>query len=217
MSSDAHRHSMIVTACGDDAIRICGGQVEDLRALGCKIRAHGGFEEVVDGISSLTVQFDPLKISRSKAETELSAITEHPISTKVDDTGRFELEIVFGGELGPDLGHVAQALGRSEDEIVEELCSLNLNVDMLGFTPGFAYISGVPESLNVSRRATPRQRVHAGSVGLANGRLGTYALEGPGGWQIIGRARTKLFDTTADPPFLIRPGMELKLISVDTL
>ena len=42
-------------------------------------------------------------------------------------------------------------------------------VAFTGFAPGFGYLSGLPAARHVPRRATPRTRVPAGSVGLAGG------------------------------------------------
>ena len=77
---------------------------------------------------------------------------------------------------------------------------------MLGFTPGFAYLSGLSPMLLAERLAKPRVRVPAGSIGLITGQVGLYALEGPGGWPIIGRLQVPLFDRAAPNPFRLAPG-----------
>lgn len=213
--SETHNTGMSISACGDDALQVSGGEIKDLRDLGHQLRDLERFEEVVDGISSLTVQFDPSLMTMREAESEVQAAINEPIRCFNAESGLISLEVRFGGEFGPDLESISSALGRSEADIVNEICSLELCVDMLGFTPGFAYIDGLPDSLSITRRTTPRQRVAAGSIGIAAGRLGTYALEGPGGWQIVGRSVTKLFDPESDPPFLIRPGMRIQLNQTD--
>ena len=65
---------------------------------------------------------------------------------------------------------------------------------MLGFVPGFAYLGTVDERIAMPRRATPRVRVPAGSVGIAGVQTGIYPAETPGGWQLIGRTPLKPFD-----------------------
>ena len=81
---------------------------------------------------------------------------------------------------------------------------------MVGFTPGFTFIGGLDEKLRVPRREQPRQRVPAGSVGIADGRTGLYAMASPGGWTLIGRTDHKLFDATAAQPFALEPGMRVR-------
>ena len=80
----------------------------------------------------------------------------------------------------------------------------------MGFTPGFAYLSGDDFDLDVPRLRTPRQHVPAGSVGLARDQCGLYSLDGPGGWPIIGRTPFALFDPDAAAPFRLNPGDSVK-------
>jgi allophanate hydrolase subunit 1 len=87
-------------------------------------------------------------------------------------------------------------------------------VDMTGFTPGFAFIGGLDGRLCVPRRKEPRQRVAAGSVGLADGRTGLYAMASPGGWTLVGRTPVAMFDAHADEPFLLAAGMRVRFHAV---
>ena len=56
------------------------------------------------------------------------------------------------------------------------------------------------------RLATPRVRVPAGSVAVADGYSGIYPAQLPGGWHLIGRTSTRLFDPAAKQPSLLAPG-----------
>ena len=60
------------------------------------------------------------------------------------------------------------------------------------------------------RRATPRTRVPAGSVGLAGPFAGAYPRASPGGWQLVGRTDAVLFDVDRDPPALLAPGARVR-------
>ena len=105
----------------------------------------------------------------------------------------------------------------SADDVVALHTGCEYTVDMVGFTPGFAFIGGLDERLHVPRRKEPRQRVEAGSVGIADGRTGLYAMASPGGWTLIGRTPCKLFDPRVEPPFVLGAGMRVrfKAISAD--
>ena len=72
---------------------------------------------------------------------------------------------------------------------------------------------GLAESLACSRREEPRQWVAAGSVGIAGQRSGLYALDGPGGWQIVGRTDLTLFDPAAAEPFRLGPGDRIRFVA----
>ena len=102
----------------------------------------------------------------------------------------------------------------TEDEIVALHTGAEYSVDMIAFTPGFAFIGGLDKRLNVPRRELPRQRVPAGSVGIADGRTGIYALPSPGGWTLIGRTPYPLFDPMADDPFRLQAGTRVRFVAV---
>lgn len=86
---------------------------------------------------------------------------------------------------------------------------------MIGFMPGFTYLSGLPETLNCPRKQQPRPNVPAGSVGIAGSQTGIYALDTPGGWQIIGQISWKLFDPDRTPPVLLNIGDSVRFIESD--
>jgi len=101
------------------------------------------------------------------------------------------------------------------DELVALHTGREYRVDMLGFTPGFAFIGGLDDALNVPRRSEPRVRLEPGSVGIAGGRTGIYTLPGPGGWSIIGRTPVRLFDPASSEPFRLQAGMRVRFRAID--
>jgi KipI family sensor histidine kinase inhibitor len=123
--------------------------------------------------------------------------------------------VSYGGKDGPDLAEVARLTGMSEAEVVRAHTSARLMVAFLGFAPGFAYLTGLPESLRVPRLASPRTRLEAGSVGLAGPYTGVYALPGPGGWRIIGRARAVMFGVEHPEPALLRAGDVVRFVEAE--
>ena len=108
---------------------------------------------------------------------------------------------------GADLADVAALTGLRVDEVVAAHTGTHWQVGFGGFAPGFAYLIGGDPRLQVPRRAEPRTRVPAGSVGLAGEFSGVYPRESPGGWQLIGRTSAVLFDVTRAQPALLTPGM----------
>ncbi|WP_348788713.1 5-oxoprolinase subunit PxpB [Leifsonia sp. NPDC080035] len=111
---------------------------------------------------------------------------------------------------GDDLAEVATLLGVGPREVVALHTGSLWRVAFGGFAPGFAYLVTDHDRLRVPRRATPRTRVPAGSVGLAGEFSGVYPRSSPGGWQLIGRTEAVLWDAAADPPALLRPGMAVR-------
>lgn len=199
---------------GDDTLRVCSDSLRDLRRLGRHIRAQNVFEAVVDGIETLTVQFDPAQFTLATVSSQVMEFAKTLGTATELQVNSLNLKVAFGGDVGIDLENVARHAGLSPDDLVKQICALDLEVDMLGFTPGFAYLKGVPLTLNVPRHNTPRQKVAAGSLGIAAGHLGTYALEGPGGWPIIGQVQDVLFDASLTNPFLLTAGDKVRLTAV---
>jgi KipI family sensor histidine kinase inhibitor len=113
---------------------------------------------------------------------------------------------------GPDLAEVAARWGVPETEVARAHAATEFTVAFCGFSPGFAYLSGLPPHLHVPRRTTPRERVPAGSVGLAGPYCGIYPTASPGGWQLIGSIRLALFDLDRQPPALLAPGTRVRFV-----
>jgi len=107
---------------------------------------------------------------------------------------------------GMDLEAVANSTGLSTAEVIARHSNREYSVDLLGFVPGFAYLSELDASLQLPRRAEPRSRVAAGSVAIAGAQTAVYPLDTPGGWHIIGRTETPMFDPAREQPALLRAG-----------
>jgi KipI family sensor histidine kinase inhibitor len=107
---------------------------------------------------------------------------------------------------GADLDEIASRSGLSPAAFLEVFAQLPFTVGFLGFSPGFAYLYGLPRAFHLPRRGTPRVAVPAGSIALAGPYVGIYPASTPGGWNLIGTTQRRLFDLRADPPFLFAPG-----------
>lgn len=204
-----------ITFCGDDALRLSAPDRDERFARASQLRATGDWVEVVPGRRDVTVQFDPLRHTPDEALARLCHTLSTPAPPPSHTLETVELPVHFGGKNGPDLADISHRIGLSETEVMSRLLSAPLRVDMLGFTPGFAYMSGLDAELEIPRLLQPRQQVPAGSIGLITGQCGLYALAGPAGWPIIGRTSVSLFDAAADNPFRLQPGMQVRLVDAD--
>ena len=180
-----------------------------------RARAGGGVRDIVPGYCTVGVHFDPLK-------TDLAAL-EHAIRTEaaaiaridtIGDRPIVEITVRYGGEDGPDLADVAAFAKCSAPEVVARHSSRLYRVYMLGFVPGFAYMGRVDAEIAAPRHRVPRERVPAGSVGIAGGQTGVYPVESPGGWQIVGRTSLVMFDATRERPSLLAPGDLVRFVPV---
>jgi len=110
---------------------------------------------------------------------------------------------------------VAEHNGLSVEEVVRIHSAATYLVYMLGFSPGFAYLGGMPEAIAAPRLETPRTLVPVGSVGIAGEQTGIYPIASPGGWRLIGRTPLKLFDPERDPPTLLQAGDMVDFVPMD--
>jgi len=187
-------------------------------ALDRDLAAHPfeGFREAVPTHRSLLVLFDPAAVRFAAVAADLLARARRGAAATVP--GRLhEFPTLYGGEAGPDLAPLARERGLGERDLVRLHASSEYTAFMLGFTPGFAYLGLLPEALECARRATPRVRVPAGSVGLAGRLTGVYPVASPGGWQIVGRTSRRLFDPFGEAPALLAPGDRVRFVPVEDL
>lgn len=183
-----------------------------------------GVTELVPSATTLTVFYDPVALKESGAPKHDLAgwlskrLTERlaclPKATALPSTRLIEIPVCYGGDFGPDLETIAGRANRSPDEVISLHSGTEYIVLQLGFAPGFPYLYGLPETLRFPRRETPRTRVPAGSVAIANGQSCVYPSEIPGGWHLLGRTPLRLFAPDHEPPTLLQPGDRVKFRAI---
>ncbi len=122
---------------------------------------------------------------------------------------------------GEDLLSAAEQVGMRVDDFISLHLAPTYRVALLGFSPGFPYLSGLDSRLHIPRRAVPRPSIPAGAVGIGGNLTGIYSLPTPGGWNLIGTTSACLFDLsrcpspdTAESAFLLRAGDSVKFVSL---
>ena len=149
---------------------------------------------------------DPTALRAELATWQLTA-TQAPALATV------ELPTVYDGA---DLPEVARLWDMTTAEVVATHTGTAFTVAFCGFAPGFAYCTGLPESLRVPRRASPRQSVPAGAVGLADVFTGVYPRSSPGGWQLMWSTSRQLWAIDAEPPALLVAGTSVRFVQEST-
>lgn len=203
-----------VFVCGDDLVAAECADTRSAQALADHLRESGEWIECVAGIASCVAQFDLASVTAEQAEQRLMAAMQTVPAPRDADAELVEVPVCYGGDHGPDLDDVCGLLGVDSETFIERHTGGEYRVDMLGFTPGFAFIGGFEAAREVPRRPQPRVRLAPGSIGIAGGRTGIYTLPGPGGWQIVGRTPLRLFDAGAEQSFLLRAGMRVRFVAI---
>jgi len=205
-----------VAAAGDRALLVTLGRSIDPELLGQVLaldhalqdRRPRGLINTVPSYASLLCHFDPditdaahLEAGIRRLEGQLEGSV--PFGAVVDVPTRYD---------GPDLADVALQANLTPAGVAAAHAGREYLVYCVGFAPGFTYCGALPDQLAVPRMASPRLRVSAGSIGIAGRQTGIYAVESPGGWNLIGRTALRLFDPAADPPARFKPGDRLRFI-----
>ena len=205
-----------IDLCGDDTLSVAIDVSSQRHSIADHLRDTGSWLECIEGMQSVVIRFDSASLSIDGAKQQLCEQLDSVLKDVADfDSSLIEIPVCYGGEYGPDLESVCQMLTLTADELIEIHTETEYRIEMLGFTPGFAYVGGLSAELNVPRLAEPRQRVAAGSIGITDGLTGLYALPGPGGWPLVGRTPMSLFEVGSDQPFLLRAGMRVQFTAID--
>ncbi len=212
-SSDKSRAAPTVRALGDCAFVIGltaeGGSAATRSAAAAAEILESRLEGVLEAqaaFSSVTIIYDPAAVEdwREIARRSAEIVSRAPAGQR---RGRIvEIPVVYGGEGGPDLEAVARHAGCAPEEVIRLHSGAVYTASAVGFVPGFAYLEGLPSRLKAPRRATPRTRLPAGSVGIGGQFTGVYPYPVPGGWNIIGRSPMSLFDPARPAPCAIAVG-----------
>jgi len=170
-------------------------------------------EDVVTAYLSLAVFYDSLKTTYSEMAGRVLEACERG-STKPSGAETVRTHDIPVAYDGPDLEDVGKAVGLSAEDVITRHLARTYSVDLIGFVPGWAYLSELDPALHLPRRSQPRPRVPAGSVAIAGSQTGVYPLVTPGGWHIIGHTDSVMFDPARDPPAALRPGDKVRFVRV---
>lgn len=175
-----------------------------------------GVTDLVPAYSSLGVFFDLDVVGADAVARWLQAALDRNDDQPRPPTGRVvDIPVSYGGRFGPDLDDAARELGLDADTLAHRHASVVYTVAMIGFAPGFPYLSGLPATLALPRLATPRTRIPAGSVAIGGHQTGIYPRDSPGGWRILGRTPLVLFDPSLEAPALLAPGDRVRFRAID--
>jgi len=183
-----------------------------------QLRARLG-NRLIDSVPSYTtimLRYDLLQDDlASLIATVTPILASLPDDTDVEDSPLVKIPVFYHPSVGPDLERIAERAGISIEQAIALHSGQTYHVFAIGFAPGFAYLGEVPESIATPRLATPRHRVPAGSLGIADTQTAIYPLDSPGGWNLIGRTPLTLFDTGREPNSLLQTGQRVRFYPID--
>ncbi|PJK20431.1 5-oxoprolinase subunit B family protein [Mycolicibacterium goodii] len=202
---------MKLRPCGDRAVLV---EVDDTDAvLGLYAALNNpvpaGITELVPADRTLLVRFDPTVIDGTALRCLIRRTP--PTTVKTPCERRVVVPVIYDG---PDLTEVGDRTGLGEDGVIAAHTAGDYIVVFAGFTPGFGYMTGLDEVLQLPRRRVPRIRVPRGAVAIADRYTGVYPRASPGGWQLLGRTELAVWHEDRDPPTLFAPGTRVAFHAV---
>ncbi|MFH1758566.1 MAG: 5-oxoprolinase subunit PxpB [Pseudomonadota bacterium] len=165
-----------------------------------------GIGELVPSYCTLLIYYDPFLLSFPQVESWAHNLLGSDRWERKTSSEVKEVPVIYGGPYGPDIEFVARHNHITTEEVIQLHNRETYLVYVVGFSPGFAAMGTVPSKIQTPRLQTPRTRVPAGSVGIGGIQTGIYAMESPGGWQLIGRTPLTLFDLNRHPPSYFQAG-----------
>ncbi|OEY65648.1 5-oxoprolinase subunit PxpB [Marinobacter sp. X15-166B] len=173
--------------------------------------------DAVPSYTTLLLRYDLLQDDLASLMADVAAtlnrLPAEPAPRSAADL--IEVPVWYDLRVGPDLPRIARQAGLTVPQVIELHCSQPYHVFAIGFAPGFAYLGEVPAQLATPRLATPRAKVPAGTLGIADTQTALYPMMSPGGWNLIGRTPLTLFDPQRTPASFLNAGQQVRFRAID--
>jgi inhibitor of KinA len=207
-----------VRPVGDRGVLLVFGSMVDpavfdrILALDAALNADPlpGMVETVPAYVTLLIEYDPLVTGF--AAVAAGACARLDVVTAAAVEGRTHvIPMVFEG--APDLDAVAAQTGLRVEAVIAAHLAAEYRVYMYGFAPGYAYMDGVPQALQLARKPVPVRSRPVGTVMIAGGQCLITTLPMPTGWWVIGQTDVQVLRLDDPAPFLFRPGDRVRFVS----
>jgi len=174
--------------------------------------------ELLPSYASVLVQFNPL----THSHLSLLPLLNQVLQAKAAGAGQLaqqsskivELPVWYSAQSGADLLSVAKAKNLTPDEVIQLHSSQSYQVYAIGFAPGFAYLGELPAELAMPRLSSPRAKVPAGAVAIADRQTAVYPAASPGGWHLLGLCPIRMFNPQQQPAMPVAVGDQVRFIPV---
>jgi len=170
--------------------------------------------ELIPAYNSLTVinhnKNHSLLMLKEKLKDIYITIRENPERTQK----LWTIPVCYDTSFGIDIDYFCEQKKITKKKLIQLHSKTVYTVYCIGFLPGFMYLGGLPESLEMPRRKVPRLHILKGAVGIAGNQTGVYPQESPGGWNIIGNSPIHLFNANNHKPCFVETGDKIQFKSI---
>lgn len=184
-----------------------------------RTNALHGILAVIPSSSGVLIEFDAQLVNTEDTLLEAAELIEsfdyEKITVGTDSNLRdILIPVCYDPQVAPDIIEVANDLNSHPEQVIELHSAVSYRVNTIGFAPGFGYLRTLDQSLRIPRRETPRPRVPAGSVAIAEDMTAVYPFQSAGGWHLIGRTPMQLFDPLNENPSVLRVGDSVRFVRI---
>ena len=181
-----------------------------------QVKKIKGITNIIPSYNKLIITFNLNQINFNDLKKKILNLeidyTEKPITKKI------KIPICCDNEYGPDIERLKNKLNMTKKEIITLFLNKTYYCYMTGFIAGMPFLGDTNKSIRLNRLETPRVKVPQGSVGLTEQFCNIYTFESPGGWNIVGRTPSKIFDpNNLNTPNLISPGDEVIFYEINKI
>lgn len=171
--------------------------------------------ELLPSYASLLIVFDPLQHSHLSIKPILQQTLAKPVNLLSQSQAKLvELPVWYSEKSGADLTAVARAKNLTVAEVIALHSATHYQVYAIGFAPGFAYLGELPEQLAMPRLSSPRAKVPAGAVAIADRQTAVYPAASPGGWHLLGLCPIPMFNAKREPPMPVAVGDQVRFAPI---
>ncbi len=212
-----HSIPVDIRHCGDTAISVVFGAAIDSAVSGRVMALDAalqearipGVVETVPTYCALMIHVDPVLVDMQSLRDRICELAK-AFSGKRKPGRCWQVPVVYGSRRGVDLEAVAAHCRLTPDTVIKLHSETAYTVSMIGFLPGFSYLSGLAPGLAVPRRSEPRLSIPPSSIAIGGAQTAIGSVEGPSGWHLIGRTPVRPFMPGREPVFLFEPGDQIR-------
>lgn len=202
--------SVIITFC-DSISKECFNTITKY-TYALKNSSLLGIKSIIPSYTTILITYDIRIYSFFEIKEKLLSIDIK--NTQEQKSNIIDIKVFYDESVGFDLPILSKLHGLEIEEITQIHSNVIYDVYAIGFLPGFAYLGEVDKRICTKRLDTPRKNVPKGSVAIADNQSAIYPQNSPGGWNIIGRTTTKLFDKNLEQLCPIKVGDKIKFIPI---
>ena len=175
----------------------------------------------IRGITNITPSYNKLIITFNLNQINFNDLKKIILNLNIDYkekpiNKKIKIPICCDDEFGLDFNRLEIKLKISKKNIIDNFLNKIYYCYMTGFIAGMPFLGDISNLIRLDRLETPRVKVPKGSIGLTEQFCNIYTFESPGGWNIIGRTPTKIFNiNNINKPTLINPGDEVLFYEIN--